>query len=170
MLQSKWSVLKLAAGNIFTGSYVRTDGTNGILSFGRPFTAFPTALRFHYKYTSSTIDHIGEDSLEHLRGVPDSCHVYIALSDRSEPYEIRTRPSERQLFNKNDPNIIAYAEFITGQSTGSYQQIDLPLTYRYYDRTPQQLIIVASASKYGDYFTGGDSSTLWLDEMELVYE
>lgn len=170
MLQSKWSVLKLAAGNIFTGSYVRTDGTNGILSFGRPFTAFPTALRFHYKYTSSTINRIGEDAMEHLRGLPDSCHVYIALSDRSEPYEIRTRPSERQLFDKNDPNIIAYAEFITGQSTGSYRQIDLPLTYRYYDRAPQQLIIVASASKYGDYFTGGDSSTLWLDEMELVYE
>ena len=169
-LQSKWAVLKLAAGNIFTGSYVRTDGTNGILSFGRPFTAFPTALRFHYKYTSSTINRIGEEALEHLRGLPDSCHVYIALSDRSEPYEIRTRPSERQLFDKNDPNIIAYAEFITGQNTDSYRQINLPLTYRYYGRTPQQLIIVASASKYGDYFTGGDSSTLWLDEMELIYE
>ena len=92
------------------------------------------------------------------------------MSDRSEPYEIRTRPSERQLFDKNDPNIIAYAEFITGQNADSYRQIDLPLTYRYYGRTPQQLIIVASASKYGDYFTGGDSSTLWLDEMELIYE
>lgn len=170
MLQSKWSVLKLAAGNIFVGSYIRTDGTNGVLSFGRPFAAFPTSLCFQYKYTSSAINRIGEDAMEHLRGVPDSCHIFIALSDRSEPYEIRTRPSERQLFDKNDPNIIAYGEFISGQTTSSYQQVEIPLTYRYENRTPALLVLVATASKYGDYFTGGDSSTLWLDEMELVYE
>lgn len=170
MLQSKWAVLKLAAGNIFTGSYVKTDGTNGILSFGRPFTAFPTALRLYYRYTTSPISRIGEDALDYLRDRPDSCHIYIALSDRSEPYEIRTRPSERQVFNKNDANIIAYGEFISGQSTGSYQQITIPLEYRAYNRTPRLLVIVASASKYGDYFTGGDATTLWLDEMELIYE
>lgn len=28
---------KLAAGNLFVGKYVKTDGTNGILAFGRPF-------------------------------------------------------------------------------------------------------------------------------------
>ncbi|MCF0202662.1 MAG: PCMD domain-containing protein, partial [Bacteroidaceae bacterium] len=38
MLESKYIVLKFAAGNIFTGVYKQTDGTNGILDFGRPFT------------------------------------------------------------------------------------------------------------------------------------
>ena len=171
LLESKDAVIKLGAGNIFTGDFA-LDGTNGILHFGQPFTTFPTALRFYYKYTSTTITRIGNDvgDLENLRGRPDSCHVYIALSDKSEPYEVRTAPSRRQVFNKNDVNIIAYGEFISAQTTSSYQQITIPLEYRANNRTPRYIVIVASASKYGDYFIGGVGSTLWLDEMELVYE
>ena len=171
LLESKDAVIKLGAGNIFTGDFT-LDGTNGILHFGQPFTTFPTALRLYYKYTSTTINRIGEQvgALESLRGRPDSCHIYIALSDKSEPYEIRTRPSERKMFNKNDANIIAYGEFISAQTISSYQQITIPLDYRATNRTPKYIVIVCSASKYGDYFIGGEGSTLWLDEMELIYE
>ena len=162
--------MKLAAGNIFTGSYVKTDGTNGVLSFGRSFTTFPTKLRINYKYTSATIDKIGEDALEYLKGKPDSCHIYIALTDWDQPLEIRTRPSERQLFDKNDSHVIAYAEYISGNSDSQYQQKDLVLDYRYDNRTPKYILIVASASKYGDYFTGGVGSKLLIDNFELIYE
>ena len=167
-LESKDAVIKLGAGNIFTGDF-ELDGTNGILNFGRPFTSFPTALRLYYKYTSTTINRIGQEvgSLESLRGRPDSCHIYVALSDKT--YTIKTRPSERQVFDKNDRGIIAYGEFISGNTTSSYQQITIPLEYRA-NRTPSYIVIVCSASKYGDYFIGGEGSTLWLDEMELVYE
>ena len=169
-LESKNALIKLGAGNIFTGDF-SLDGTNGILHFGQPFTTFPTALRLYYKYTSTTINRIGDEvgSLDTLRGRPDSCHLSVALSDKSEPYEIRTRPSVRKVFDKNDANIIAYGEFISGNSTSSYQQITIPLEYRA-NRTPRYIVIVCSASKYGDYFIGGEGSTLWLDEMELVYE
>ena len=170
LLQTKWVVMKLAAGSIFAGSYVRTDGTNGVLSFGREFSSFPSKLRVHYKYTSSTINRIGEDALESLRGRPDSCHVYVALTDWDEPREIRTRPSERQLFDKNDSGIIAYAELIQGSTVSSWQELDLELEYRATNRTPNYIVVVATASKYGDYFTGGEGSALWLDNLELIYE
>lgn len=169
-LETRWVVMKLAAGNIFTGSYVKTDGTNGVLSFGRSFTTFPTKLRINYKYTSATIDKIGEDALEYLKGKPDSCHIYIALTDWDQPLEIRTRPSERQLFDKNNSHVIAYAEYISGNSDSQYQQKDLVLDYRYDNRTPKYILIVASASKYGDYFTGGVGSKLLIDNFELIYE
>ena len=169
-LESKYLVLKFAAGNLFTGSYVKTDGTNGVLSFGRPFTAFPSKLRFNYKYISMAIDKIGEDAFQYLKGRPDSCHVYIALTDWDEPLEIRTRPAERQLFDKNDSKVIAYGEFIQGSTTSSYQQKEIVLNYKYDNRTPKYIVIVASASKYGDYFTGGVGSKLWLDNFELIYE
>lgn len=171
LLESKNAIIKLGAGNIFTGDFA-LDGLNGVLKFGRPFTSFPTALRFYYKYTSSPINRIGDDvgSLSQLRDRPDTCHVYIALSDKSEPYEIRTNPATRQLFDKNDKNIIAYGEFLRGETTSGYQQVTIPLTYRATNRTPKMIVVVASASKYGDYFIGGEGSTLWLDEMELVYE
>ncbi|MDE6370174.1 MAG: PCMD domain-containing protein, partial [Duncaniella sp.] len=29
--------------------------------------------------------------------------------------------------------------------------------------------LVASAPKAGDYFRGGEGSTLWLDDFELIY-
>ena len=169
-LETKWVVMKLASGNIFTGSYVRTDGTNGVLSFGREFKSFPSKLRINYKYTSATIDKIGEDALEYLKGRPDSCHIYIALADWNQPLEIRTRPSERQLFDKNDSHVIAYAEYISGNSDSEYQQRDLVLDYRYTNRTPKYILVVASASKYGDYFTGGVGSKLLIDNFELIYD
>lgn len=169
-LETKWIVMKLAAGNIFTGSYVRTDGTNGVLSFGREFSSFPSKLRINYKCTSATIDKIGEDALSYLKGQPDSCHIYIALTDWDQPLEIRTRPSERQLFDKNDSHVIAYAEYISGNSDSQYQQKDLVLDYRYMNRTPKYILVVASASKYGDYFTGGVGSKLLIDNFELIYD
>lgn len=169
-LESKYLVLKFAAGNIFTGSYVKTVGTNGVLSFGQPFTSFPSKLRINYKYTSATIDKVGEDALSYLKGRSDSCHIYIALTDWDKPLEIRTRPSERQLFDKNDSHVIAYAEYISGNSDTQYQQKDLILDYRYTNRTPKYILVVASASKYGDYFTGGVGSKLLIDNFELIYE
>lgn len=169
-LESKYLVLKFAAGNLFTGSYVKTVGTNGVLSFGRPFSAFPSKLRFNYKYTSNTIDKVGDDAFQYLKGRPDSCHIYIALTDWDEPLEIRTRPAERQLFDKNDSKVIAYGEYIQGSTTSSYQQKDIILNYKYNNRTPKYIVVVASASKYGDYFTGGVGSKLWLDNLELIYE
>lgn len=171
LLETKNAVIKLGAGNLFTGDF-QLDGLNGLLHFGRPFTSFPTALRLYYKYTSTTINMIGDKvgDLASMKGEPDICHIYIALSDKSEPYEIRNNPDKRQLFDKDDANIIAYGEFSSNQSTSSYKQIEIPLEYRYTNRTPKYIIIVASSSKYGDYYIGGVGSKLWLDEMELVYE
>ncbi len=169
-LSSKWIVLKFGAGNIFTGSYVETDGTNAILSFGREFSSFPSKLRINYKYTTTTIDHVGDDLWNDLKGRPDSCFIYIALTDWDEPREIRTRPSERQLFEKDDPHVIAYAELIKGEDVPNWTQTDLVLDYRYTDRTPKYILVVATASKYGDYFTGGSGSQLYVDNFELLYD
>lgn len=160
---------KLAAGNMFAGEYVATDGTNGILNFGRSFTSYPTALRVHYKYAPVPIDYTSTEYTA-LKGKMDTCHIYIALGDWSAPVEIRTKPSERKLFDPADPNIIAYATFSTAQTTTSYQELDLKLNYRATDRKPTYLVIIATASKYGDFFTGGDGSTLWIDDFELLYD
>jgi len=171
LLETKNAIIKLGAGNIFTGDFA-LDGLNGLLHFGRPFSAFPTSLRLNYKYTSATIDMIGDNvgDLASLKGQPDMFQVYIALSDKSEPYEIRNDPKNRHLFDPNDANIIAYGEYTSSETVTSYQQLEIPLEYRATNRTPKYIIIVASSSKYGDYYIGGVGSKLWLDEMELVYE
>jgi len=193
-LQSKYIVIKFAAGNIFTGDYLETDGTNGVLSFGRPFTAFPTKMRFDYKYHTSTItrtggdwkeawgDYISKSMYENMKGQPDSCSIYIALGDWEPvtytskgvtytcPYLIRTRPSALHLFDMNSPNLIAFAQLTKGEDVNEWTTETLTLNYRIRNRQPKYIIVVASSSKYGDYFTGGEASLLQLDNIELLYD
>ncbi|MDE6265836.1 MAG: PCMD domain-containing protein [Muribaculaceae bacterium] len=160
---------KLAAGNIFTGKYVATDGTNGILSFGQPFTERPTRLRGYLKYNCAPISSV-TTGFESLKGQPDTCIVWIALSDASEPYTIRTNPKNQSLFSPDDPSVVAYGNIQYGSSVNSYIPFDIELDYRSTSRVPKYIVIVASASKYGDYFTGGNGSCLWVDDLELLYD
>lgn len=170
-LESKYLVLKFAAGNLFSGKYLRTDGTNGVLEFGKPFDAFPTKLRFRYKYRGSTINRIGDEDMEYLKGQSDIGTVYILLTDWPEPFVIKTRKSERSLLDvENDEHIIAYSKMETSETTTTYKEYTLPIDYRVKNRKPKYIVVVASSSKYGDYFVGGDSSCMWIDDMELLYE
>ena len=160
---------KIAAGNIFAGRYVRTDGTDGVLSFGRPFTDRPTKLRGYLKYKSVPISHASSDFAS-LKGEPDTCIVWCALIDSAEPFEIRTNPKNRHLFNPDGPEVIAYGKFQSGQSIPEYIPFEFNLEYKATNRVPKYILIVASASKYGDYFTGGNGSVLCLDDFELMYD
>ena len=163
------SLGKLAAGNMYVGNYLRTDGSNGVLNFGKPFTQRPTRLKGYFKYTTVPINKTNND-LTALMGQPDTCQIYIALGDWSDPVEIRTKPSDRKVFDKNDPHVIAYAEISSGESVPEYTPFTLELEYRDTSRIPSYIIVVASASKYGDYFTGGDGSVLFIDDFSLEYD
>ncbi|MDE7153826.1 MAG: PCMD domain-containing protein [Muribaculaceae bacterium] len=160
---------KLAAGNIFTGKYVATDGTNGILSFGIPFKERPTKLRGYLKYKCAPISS-ATSGFESLKGQPDTCIVWVALSDGDQPYTIRTNPKNLQLFSPDDPSVIAYGNIQYGSSVNSYIQFEVELNYNSTSRVPNYVVVVASASKYGDYFTGGNGSCLWVDDFELLYD
>ena len=160
---------KLAAGNMYVGNYLRTDGSNGVLNFGKPFTQRPTRMKGYFKYTTVPINKTNSE-LTALMGQPDTCQIYIALGDWSEPVEIRTKPSDRKVFDKNDPHVIAYAEISSGESILEYTPFTLELEYRDTSRIPSYIIVVASASKYGDYFTGGDGSVLFIDDFSLEYD
>ncbi|WP_101544061.1 PCMD domain-containing protein [Bacteroides cutis] len=171
------SVGKFAAGNLFIGEYIRTDGTNGILGFGKEFTARPTKLKGYYKYTTAPITYLPSKSntadynrFLPYQNKPDTCSVYIALGDWENPVEIRTNPRDRKLFDKNDPHVIAYAEFNSGTTVSSYTPLELNLKYNSTSRIPTYLIVVCSASKYGDYFTGAAGATLIIDEFSLEYD
>lgn len=173
MLQTKFVGIgmlgKLAAGNIFAGTYVRTEGTNGVLDFGRPFTERPTRLRGHLKYKTAPISS-ASGQFAALKGEPDTCIVWIALTDAQAPFEIRTNPNNRHLFDRNAADVIAYGEFTSGASIPDYIEFEIPLEYKDTNRIPTYIIVTASASKYGDYFVGGDGATLYVDDLELLYD
>ena len=103
-------------------------------------------------------------------GRPDSCHIYIALTDWTAPYEIRTNPKNRQLFSPASPSVIAYGELIFSGTMSQYKEFEIKLNYRSTSRKPSYILITSAASKYGDYFTGGAGAVLYIDQYSLDYD
>ena len=69
----------------------------------------------------------------------------------------------------NDPAIIGYGKLVFDHEMSEYEHFTLKIDYRN-DRTPKYIVIVASSSSLGDYFTGGDGSILYLDEFSFLYK
>lgn len=171
--------VKFAAGNLFVGEYKKTKGTNGILGFGREFASYPTALKGWFKYKTAPIKVVSK-GYEHLKNEPDTCIVWVALGDwelslnaetgQKTAVEVETdNNNEGKYFDKNDPHVIAYGEMICGEDVNEYKPFEIKLDYRATNRVPTSLLIVCSASKYGDYFTGGEC-VMWIDDFSLVYD
>jgi hypothetical protein len=162
---------KLGAGSVFSGNYLRTDGTNGVLGFGKPWSNRPTKLKGYFQYQTKNINYaINEGNYSNMIGQPDTCHIYIALTDWTAPYEIKTKSSERRVFNKNADYVIGYGELQYSGTMNSYQAFEIPITYRSTSKVPTYIQITCSTSKYGDYFTGGDGAVLYVDQFTLDYD
>lgn len=157
-----------AAGNIYTGKFGETkisiSNPGATLDWGVPFTSRPLALKGFYDYSPKTVD---QGSYNDMSGKTDIGQIQIILTDWDKPFTINTQ--DKTFVDVNDERIIAYASLDLGQTDG-YQPFTLELEYRDRTRTPKYIVIVAAASKYGDYFTGGVCSTLYLDEFSFVYD
>lgn len=163
------AVGKLAAGNMFSGDYVRTDGTNGVLDFGRVCKERPTRMKGYMKYKGVPMSHTSTE-YAHLKGVPDTANIYVVLADWNAPFEIRTNPKNLSLIDKNADYIIAYGSMQTGDNIDKWTEFTVELDYRDTKRVPNYILIVSSASKYGDFFTGGSGSTLMIDNFWLEWD
>lgn len=172
---------KFAAGNIFIGKYLKTQGTDGVLGWGRSFTSRPKALHGWIKYNPAAVQYTNADYTEVSEGDMDKGIVYIALlTDHTEDFEgsafpviIKTKnddTAKRQLFDRNADNVIAYGEKIWTEATPGSDMVEftIDLTYSKENIKPANIMIVGAASKGGDYFAGGPS-VMWLDDLELIY-
>lgn len=169
---------KFAAGNLFAGRYLNTDGTDGELGWGRPFTSRPKALRGWIHYTPGTVEYEKDacPDKDLVKGKPDKGIIYIAIVDATTtpygnenwPCVVKTKTTE--LFNPRGANVIAYGEKVFTEATSGNDlvEFEIPLEYYRKDTKAVNIIVVVSASKGGDYFVGG-KSTMYVDDFELVY-
>lgn len=174
-LESKKALITIAAGNIFLGNFAGTEGTNGILDLGRPYNgSHPSKLRVWVNYRPGTVDVVGNGCPSDIsKGNPDHGQIYVALTTGT--VNVRTK-DKSTLFSENADYIIAYGQ-VTWAGTGygedgQLAQLDIPLNYKERAQTvkPTHLVIVAAASKFGDYFSGSTSSVMYVDDFELIYE
>ena len=163
---------KFAAGNLFVGQYKGTQGTDGIIEFGRPYDgSHPKAVKVMANYRPGKVEK-SKDGQNYLKvGDTDYGQIYVALT--TSTVTVNTA-DQSTLFNPNSKNVIAYGEVTWHENFGPDNQLEeILINFDYKesakDTKPTHLIIVCSASKYGDYFVGGEGSLMYLDDFELVY-
>lgn len=177
-LESKYIVIKFAAASLYTGSFGALKGTEGAwLNWGVEHVSRPTALKGYMQYAPANIASSGNQGFSSSapaeapgRGEPDVCGMYCALLSESlvvDNTDMSTFPDW-----ETDPRVIAYGSLKDEQNVntnGQWQEVNIPLVYRDLTRKPTHILVVFSASKYGDYFHGGKGSLLYVDDFELVY-
>lgn len=163
------SLGQFAGGNIYSGAFVKLVGMNGAeIDFGRSYTSRPTALHGWYDYAPVPIDYV-KTPYSDLKGTMDFCQIYVALTDWTAPFRVNN--ADGTLFSPDDPSVIAYGTLEDNVGTGGeYKEFTIELEYRDLERKPTYVLIVATASKYADYFTGGNGSILYIDEFEFLFE
>ena len=179
-LNSRYVVVKFAAGNVFSGEFAGLVGTSGgLVNFGRPWTLRPRKLCFVLKYEPGPVDNInGYPAGQPVnKGDMDRGQIYIALGDwdfrkyggtQECPVQVNTTKLET-FFDPKGPNVIAYGTHIAYESTQGWKHIEIPLEYVSTSRVPTHIIISCASSMLGDYFTGSSFSVMWLDDMKLEY-
>lgn len=169
---------KFAAGNIYAGQYkgTYTSGAMGAkIHMGRPFTSRPTQLKGWYNYVPKDINYV--NGKNESNGQKDKCAIYIALTDVAgfddrTAFEVNTQDGKYVDFTLNNPDIIAYGSISETESQGTnggWAEFSVNLHYKDLTRVPKYIVLVASASKDGDYFTGGEGSLMYIDNFELIY-
>ena len=170
---SAFGIGKFAAASLYTGKFNSLVGTNGAkIDFGQSFVSRPTALHGWFHYTSGKIDYRGDNTPEGLgeKGSDDLCSIYIALSKKQK--QVDNTKTETFLDLENDGDIIAYGQLADAEAVTTNGWKEFTLNFKYKTLEPLDtyyLIIVFSASKYGDYFTGSTNSVMYVDDLELVY-
>ncbi len=187
---SSRTVVKLGAGSIFTGTYLKTVGVDGIISMGQPFTSRPVGLKGWIKYNGGTIDKVGKTPPPGVEIVKDETKdqgsIFIALGtwtpekygvSKDEKAPIGTAQSplivdtrdQNTFFDKNGEDVVAYGELILTEDVNEWTEFEIKLNYNTLEVKPTHIIIVASSSRYGDYFTGSTKSYMSADDFELIY-
>lgn len=188
---AQFGIGRFAAGNIFVGQYLKTDGTDGILGWGRTFGSRPKALKGYVRYEPATISYNDCDKkalpekyqeMESHVGQMDQGAIYIVILDndnkmtassvdsgKETSWPIVVETKKGQIFDVNRPNVIGYGQLILDATGGDGMiEFEVPIEYFRKDVKAANIAVTCSASRYGDYFCGGDSK-MWIDDFELVY-
>ena len=169
-METKTVVGVMAGGNIYAGSFGEVKGTSGAtVNFGRPYTGRPTTLSGYYAYTPKAIDKT-KSPYENLKGQNDIGKIFVVLTDMTSPFVVNNSTNPPTLFDPNDESVIAYGELEDNVGTGGeYKPFTINIEYRD-SRKPSYVILVAVASKYADYFTGGVGSLMYIDEFSFGFD
>lgn len=171
---------KLAGGNIYAGTFGIVQGTNGTTYLGVPCSTHPTKLVGYYKYQPKNIDYVlkansaypndGKFINDSWKGKIDSLHIVFALGNWKIPHEVRTARDDRSDFTEKTPGVLAWGDMTSSVPKTEWTRFEIELNYYDKDTTPKFMVVMITASKWCDYFTGADGSVLIVDDLSIEYE
>lgn len=172
---------------------------DGIVHFGRTtasdgskFTSRPTGVSFYVRYQGNQVND-EDNTCEFLqKGAWDKGQIKFAIGtwkpkekhngkqyNGSEESPIAVNTADEGTFFKIGEleQTVAYCEKIfegNGTDTG-WQKVTLKFDYNSNGKgknptNPTHIIISAASSMYGDYFAGAEGSTMYLDDIQLLYD
>ncbi len=168
-------VIAMAGGNVFSGHFGSVQGLGAEVFFGRPFETRPLRMTGWYSYEPVPIDNVNPPSgvdlpfdRNTIGGRMDRCHIFVYVTAWDGPCRVNT--NEHVYLDVNDPDVIGYGELVDSTGTGGqYKQFSIDIKYRDH-RKPTYCAVVAVASKYADFFTGGIGSLMYVDEFAFEYD
>ena len=86
------SLGKFAAGNIYVGTYLGTNGTNGAIGYGQPFNFDfkPTKLTVWYRGNVGEINNTGSNAPDNIKSGSDKSQIFVWLCNREKQYVVYT--------------------------------------------------------------------------------
>ena len=187
------SGVKFAAGNIYSGYFYDLDiaTQNGIVHFGRTtaadgkeFTSRPTGVSFYVRYQGNKVDNDKNGPLTSSNYDKGQIKFAIGTWGKSKyggsnesPVAVNTANTSTFWDIASLDETTAYCDKIfegNGSDTG-WLKVTLKFDYNSNGKgknptNPTHIIISAASSMYGDYFEGASGSTMYLDDIQLLYD
>ncbi|MDE7451171.1 MAG: PCMD domain-containing protein, partial [Alistipes sp.] len=184
LLSSQYATM-LAAGNLFTGTFVKPS-TQGTVGFGKDYDwkARPTAMHISYHATIGLVDCTkykkdGKDPI--AENEQDKVIVYVAIVDWKQPHGVSSGLNEPsgmwspdEAAEQPEGPIIGYGKFVIDASTEGTELVDMEIPIYYYDKVMKpsndyKLVISCATNLYGDYMNGCKTNKLYITDFSWVY-
>lgn len=165
--------MPIAAGNLFMGTFNALNAVINALTatkFGMPFTHEPLYVSGYYKYKAGPI--FSENGVN-APEKKDICDIYALFYETDKETKMLDGTN-----NFTSPNLVSIARMDNAKETDGWTQFYIPFIMQPGKTIDQEKLkaggynvaIVFSSSKDGGNFNGAVGSTLYIDEVELIYK
>lgn len=171
--------MPIAAGNLFIGKFNLSNALSNPLKatqLGTTFYHKPLKIKGYYKYTPGDKFYANGSYTNQV----DKFDIYaIFYENKDENGESVMLDGTLPVLNYENSNLVALAQFNDTQVYNSWQSFEISFDYDRFQKTVDtdrlnageyNISIVISSSKDGATFEGALGSTLWIDELNIIYE
>lgn len=166
--------MPIAAGNLFIGSFDNIIAIQKPLlatRFGAPFNKVPSRITGQYKYKTGDVY---KENNKPVPGVKDEADIYAIFYEMDDQLEMLDGTNQF-----SHPNIFSIARATKGDlsETDEWLDFDIPfitqegktINLEKLKNERYGLALVFTSSKKGDRFYGAVGSTLYIDEVNILF-